>query len=60
MIGMELRHGSAVTGVRKVDEWKVVVCGLESRVSISKSREFLSATFSWPRSLTARLRMAPH
>lgn len=48
MIGMELRHGSAVTGVRKVDEWKVVVCGLESRVKILQN--FLPAIFSWPRS----------
>jgi len=31
-MGGPLRHGSAVVGVRRVDEWRVVVCGLESKV----------------------------
>lgn len=34
MAGMEVWHGSAVVGVRAVDEWRVVVAGLESRVGL--------------------------
>lgn len=34
MAGMEVWHGSAVVGVRAVDEWRVVVAGLESRVGV--------------------------
>lgn len=47
-IGMELRHGSAVTAVRKVDDWRVVVCGLESRVCFSLTHSTPSCLSRYP------------
>lgn len=57
MNGMELRHESAVTGVRRVDEWRVVVYGLESKVSNLPA--FLPTGLSRRNSPSTGLRMAP-